>query len=1704
MKSIVVGVFASVRRNIFTLLMLGLLAACGGGGTPPDDTPTPYDVDGGGVKGPLANAIITAYALDTTQADFKGAVVDTGTTDNSAQITGLALPVPLTPPYILEFTSDAGTTDITTGQAPVITILRTVLTQALLNTGEQVYATPLTTMATDIAIANADNGAPYAGDSDGTTTTQEFLDALPIAAAQVLSTFGFGATSIDIWDTPPLIDATTDTTAEQTAVAAYRTAIEALTALAFEMGQNSALPAVSAEAMFADLTADLADGVVDGTPASSVNAAVLAAITTTNPATLTIPNTSPAITVGDVEQLLADEKAITGSTTPTPDLEDGTTIVITPQPANPVPDTDGDTVRDDTDNCPYTANQNQNDGNGNNVGDVCDSPPVANNDSITVDEGGTATALDDGATNVLDNDTDTEGDTFTATIITGPNNAASFTLNTDGTFSYTHDGSETPTTDSFTYIANDGTSNSNTATVSITINPQNDPPVAVADSASVPVGGTVTLLTGGATNVLANDTDVESDPLTAVLDTNVINGSLTLNADGTFSYTHNGGGSSSDSFSYYANDGTDDSNIVTVSITITANAAPVANNDGITTDEGGTATVLNGGATSVLVNDTDADPLTAVLDTGPSFASGFVLNTDGTFSYTHDGSETAADSFTYHANDGTSNSNIATVTITINPQNDVPVAVIETATVNEGGTVTVLDGGAASVLVNDTDAEGDPLTAVMDTDASNGSLTLNSDGTFSYTHDGSETTSDSFGYHANDGAANSSIVTVNISVTAVDDPTVLSADTNSVAENVVPGTATGNVLSNDVDPDTVLTVSNAAALEGTGAYGSLTINGTTGAYTYTLDNGNAAVDALNTGDSLTEIYGYDANGQSSTLTITINGADDATSLAADTASITEDAAPNTISGNVLSNDTDPDTVLTVSNAAALEGTGTYGSLTINGTTGAYTYTLDNGNAAVDALNSGDTLTETYNYDANGQTTTLTITINGASDATGTGIVGTWGFGRLKHRNSGTWAARSGTFIYNADGTGSRTWQENDNNILSSGTNTWTWSANTNPDGSITITRTFSDSSISTQRVAISDDNMVMILDGADNPNQQRYWVAVRMDPTKIYTNADLSGDYYGTDYNASWWGAGFDYVAGAGTVTSDAAGSFNATVTNNLNGTIGTSSFSEIYTINADGSMNFGGGETGYLTGDGKLVVSTQSTAPMLWDVLFLMEKADRVYSTADLAGTWAYMSFQDNDNGASYASAFGTMNCDNVGNCTANAKFNRGGTITVETDDPPFTFVVQPDGSFGVSLGGSTPDYAAAIGNDGNVIMVNPSLDNIDTTVRRTIIGVRCSTCTELATGGGPGLTQLTFDPASDLPDWNAAGTRIVFRSTRSGNNDIWIMDADGGNQTQLTNTPENEGHPHFSSDGSQIVFWSERTGDREVWSMNSDGSGQTQITNNTADDGGGAWSPDGTQIVFRSDRAGNNDVWLMDADGTNLIQLTTNTASDRAPQFSPDGTNIVFWSFRTGNGDIWIMNADGSNPIQLTTNLASDSQPHFSADSTQIVFHSNRSGNNDVWVMNSNGTGQTRVTTLSSDDSRGDFSPDGTQIVFQSDRSGNQEIWTYTFPLVITGTITLPASVTNQEWFVGIDTDLDGDNGMNAYQRGTVTGNSFNYAINLPTSGDFYVFAEVNVSGVLLGPWETGDYVGDACGDRLIGTACTVNISADSTFDFNLSVMP
>ncbi|MDH3793206.1 MAG: cadherin-like domain-containing protein, partial [Rhodospirillales bacterium] len=226
------------------------------------------------------------------------------------------------------------------------------------------------------------------------------------------------------------------------------------------------------------------------------------------------------------------------------------------------------------------------------------------------------------------------------------------------------------------------------------------------------------------------------------------------------------------------------------------NLPPVAVDDAYTTDED---TPLNVAAAGVLANDSDpnGDSITAVLVAGPARGS-VTLNTDGSFEYIPDANLNGPDSFTYVANDGALDSNIATVAITVTPVNDAPVAVDDAYATDED---VVLNVAAPGVLGNDTDADGDPLSAVLDVGPANGTLALNGDGSFTYTPNANFNGPDSFTYHANDGAADSNIATVAITVNAVNDAPVAVDDSYTTTEDTALSIAAPGVLGNDSDVD---------------------------------------------------------------------------------------------------------------------------------------------------------------------------------------------------------------------------------------------------------------------------------------------------------------------------------------------------------------------------------------------------------------------------------------------------------------------------------------------------------------------------------------------------------------------------------------------------------------------------------------------------------------------------------------------------------------------------------------------------------------------------------------------------------------------------------------------------------------------------------------------------------------------------------------
>ncbi|MGH8534071.1 MAG: tandem-95 repeat protein, partial [Gammaproteobacteria bacterium] len=422
-----------------------------------------------------------------------------------------------------------------------------------------------------------------------------------------------------------------------------------------------------------------------------------------------------------------------------------------------------------------------------------------------------------------------------------------------------------------------------------------------------------TTLTEPAPGILANDTDGNSDPLTAALVTDVANGTLALNADGSFIYTPDTDFEGTDSFTYLANDGSADSNAATVTITIThANESPVAVDDAYTTDE---ETSLVVPAPGVLGNDTDfeSDPLTAVLDTPPANGT-LTLNPDGSFTYTPNPDFNGTDTFTYHANDGLSDSNVATVSITVDTVNDVPSFTVgPDETVLEGAGAQTVNPWATGISPGPADEAGQTVsfnvTGNTDPALFSAAPAVSAAGVLTYTPaadaSGSATitlTLADDGGTANGGVDTSAPQSFTITVDNInDEPSFTAGPDQTINEGAGPQTvnpwATGISAGSNESGQTLtfnITGNTNAALFSAGpaisAAGVLT-------YTPAADANGTATITLTLSDDGGTANGGDDTSASQSFTITVNAVNDAPAFnAGPNQSVDEDAGAQSVSG----------------------------------------------------------------------------------------------------------------------------------------------------------------------------------------------------------------------------------------------------------------------------------------------------------------------------------------------------------------------------------------------------------------------------------------------------------------------------------------------------------------------------------------------------------------------------------------------------------------------------------------------------------------------------------------------------------------------------------------------------------------------------------------------------------------------------------------
>ncbi|MBN2473391.1 MAG: tandem-95 repeat protein [Pirellulales bacterium] len=532
---------------------------------------------------------------------------------------------------------------------------------------------------------------------------------------------------------------------------------------------------------------------------------------------------------------------------------------------------------------------------------------------------------------------------------------------------------------------------SSPATVSITVAPANDEPVAGDDTGTTGEDSAVVIA------VLGNDTDIDGDGLSiAAIDDTGLQGTAADNGNGTLSYDPDGafdhlavGETAVETFGYTVSDGHDGTDLATVTVTITGvNDQPKAGDDTAGTSEDNPVEIA---VTSLLANDSDPDTsdvltVTSVSNSATVGTAVLVGNTvkydpGDAFAWLAVG-ELRTDTFTYEISDGHGGTGTAAVAVTITGTNDLPTANDDVQSTSENAPLEI---AAATLLANDTDPDGNDVLTLTGVDDFGTTGTVVLDGTMVRYEPGTafdalavgQSATDTFGYTIGDGHGGTATATVTITITGANDSPTAAGDLAIADENTPVNIPAAALLANDSDPDDgdTLTVT---AVNATATIGDVSLSANTVTY-----NPGGAFHWLAGGESTTDTFHYtigDGHGGTATaaVTVTIHGVNDAPAAVDDTATTNQDTPIDLSAADLLANDSDPDTsdVLTV---ASVNDSATIGTATLLDTTVTYDPA-----GQFDWLALGESAPDTFTYTISDgrdgtDTATVVVTITGIND-----------------------------------------------------------------------------------------------------------------------------------------------------------------------------------------------------------------------------------------------------------------------------------------------------------------------------------------------------------------------------------------------------------------------------------------------------------------------------------------------------------------------------------------------------------------------------------------------------------------------------------------------------------------------------------------------------------------------------------------------------
>ena len=259
---------------------------------------------------------------------------------------------------------------------------------------------------------------------------------------------------------------------------------------------------------------------------------------------------------------------------------------------------------------------------------------------------------------------------------------------------------------------------------------------------------------------------------------------------------------------------------------------------------------------------------------------------------------------------------------------------------------------------------------------------------------------------------------------------------------------------------------------------------------------------------------------------------------------------------------------------------------------------------------------------------------------------------------------------------------------------------------------------------------------------------------------------------------------------------------------------------------------------------------------------------------------------------------------------------------------------------------------------------------------------------------TQLTQTASAEFqPVWSTQG-RIAFVSYHTGAGDIYTMNVDGGEVRRLTTNPGLDHSPAWSPDGTQIAYVSERDGTSRLWVVQTDGSQERSISGEFVETGTPRWSPDGSKLAFVATIDNKTRIVVADLVNASVAPVTAGNGGEYEPVWSPDGRSIVYvhGGGRTEGVNLRLVRLGKTDTVALTSGGYTHSQPRFSPDGSMILFLSNATSQGavmNVHTIKADGSGMVNLTRWEHADMSASWSDDGRQVFFMSFRDWPGQIY-------------------------------------------------------------------------------------------------------------------